>query len=61
MNGQPCIRGMRIPISEVLGLLAHGLSYEQILKQLPDLEADDILAALEYAARELNHPQRVPA
>jgi uncharacterized protein (DUF433 family) len=52
---------MRIPISEILGLLAHGLSSEQIVKQLPDLEPDDIRAALEYAAREFSHPQRVSA
>lgn len=61
MGGKPCIRGMRIPVADVLGLLAHGMSSEQILRQLPDLEMDDIRASLEYAARELDHPQRVPA
>ena len=50
-GGKPCIRGMRIPVSEVLGLLAHGLTPQQVLEQLPDLEMDDIRAALEFAAR----------
>jgi uncharacterized protein (DUF433 family) len=53
LGGKPCIRGMRIPVSHVLGLLANGLTSEQILKQFPDLEQDDIHAALAYAAREL--------
>jgi uncharacterized protein (DUF433 family) len=61
LGGKPCIRGFRIPVSEVLGLLAHGLTAEEILKQLPDLEPDDIRACLEYAAREVNQPHRVPA
>ena len=50
-GGKPCIRGMRIPVSEVLGLLAHGLTAQQVLEQLPDLEMEDIRAALEFAAR----------
>jgi uncharacterized protein (DUF433 family) len=58
MGGKPCIRGMRIAVADILGLLAHGLSTEQILNQLPDLEADDVRAALEYAARAMNDPHR---
>ena len=50
-GGKPCIRGMRIPVSEVLGLLAHGMTAQQVLEQLPDLEMEDIRAALEFAAR----------
>lgn len=50
-GGKPCIRGMRIPVSEVLGLLAHGMTPQQVIEQLPDLELDDIRAALEFAAR----------
>ena len=61
LGGKPCIRGLRIPVSEVLGLLARGMSAEQIVKQLPDLEAEDIPAALEYAARDLDHPRPISA
>ncbi len=55
-GGRPCIRGMRIRVSDVLDLLAAGLSTEQILEEMPDLEAEDIQAALQYAARSLDHP-----
>ena len=50
MRGVPCIRGLRIPVATVLGQLAAGQSIEQILADFPDLEAEDIPAALEYAA-----------
>lgn len=55
-GGRPCIRGMRIRVSDVLDLFAAGLSAEEILDDLPDLEMDDIRASLTYAARKLNHP-----
>ena len=55
-GGRPCIRGMRIRVVDVLDLLAAGLSAEQILEELPDLEMDDVKAALMYASRKLNHP-----
>ncbi|MBO3463047.1 DUF433 domain-containing protein [Aetokthonos hydrillicola Thurmond2011] len=55
-GGRPCIRGMRIRVSDVLDLFASGLSAEQILEEMPDLEADDLKAALLYASRKLNHP-----
>ena len=55
-GGRPCIRGMRIRVSDVLDLFAVGLSAEQILSSMPALEADDLKAALVYAARKLNHP-----
>ena len=58
-GGRPCIRGMRIRVADVLDLLAAGLSAEQILKELPDLELDDIRAAIQYAARRLDHPVMV--
>ncbi|WP_427156815.1 DUF433 domain-containing protein [Aliinostoc sp. HNIBRCY26] len=48
-GGRPCIRGMRIRVSDVLGLFAAGLNAEQILEEMPDLEADDLKAALLYA------------
>ncbi|MFM7170388.1 MAG: DUF433 domain-containing protein [Cyanobium sp.] len=55
-GGKPCIRGMRIRVSDVLDLYAAGLSSDQILSELPDLEPEDLKAALSYAARALNHP-----
>ncbi|MEI6444528.1 MAG: DUF433 domain-containing protein [Nostocales cyanobacterium ELA583] len=55
-GGRPCIRGMRIRVSDVLDLFAAGLSAEEILEEMPDLEADDLKAALFYASRKLNHP-----
>lgn len=55
-GGRPCIRGMRIRVIDVLDLFAAGLSSEQILEEMPDLEAEDLQAALRYAARKLDHP-----
>jgi uncharacterized protein (DUF433 family) len=55
-GGRPCIRGMRIRVSDVLDLLAAGLSADQIVDELPDLEIEDVRASLLYAARKLNHP-----
>ncbi len=50
MRGAPCIRGLRIPVATVIGQLAAGRTADEILADFPDLEADDIPAALEYAA-----------
>jgi len=50
VNPKPGIRGMRIRVSDVLDLLAAGLSSEQILEELPDLEMDDLRAVLAYAS-----------
>lgn len=55
-GGRPCIRGMRIRVIDVLDLLAAGLSTEQVVEELPDLEPEDVQAALRYAARRLDHP-----
>lgn len=55
-GGRPCIRGMRIRVSDVLDLFAAGLSASEVLEDLPDLEADDFKASLLYASRKLNHP-----
>ena len=49
-GGRPCIRGMRIAVSDVLGWLAAGMSHEQILADYPELTEDDIRACLAYAA-----------
>ena len=50
MGGRACIRGMRIPVSLVVKLVANGMTLEQILHEYPDLETDDIYQALQYAA-----------
>jgi len=55
-GGRPCIRGMRIRVCDVLDLLANGLSFEQILEELPDLEYQDIQACLRLASRRFDHP-----
>lgn len=54
-GGRPCIRGFRIRVADVLDLLAAGSSYEEILADYPFLEKEDILAAIEYAARQGDH------
>lgn len=54
-GGQPCIRGKRLRVTDVLSLLSAGASFEEILEDYPFLERDDIYAALEYAARQTDH------
>jgi len=55
-GGRPCIRGMRIRVIDVLDLLADGLTREQVLSELPDLEAEDIRACLRFASQRIDHP-----
>jgi uncharacterized protein (DUF433 family) len=55
-GGRPCIRRMRIRVVDVLDLLANGLTPEQVMDELPDLEPEDIAACLRFASRRLNHP-----
>ena len=55
-GGRPCIRGMRIRVTDVLDLLAVGLSREAILDELPDLEAEDVEAAIRFARSRIDHP-----
>jgi len=50
MGGRACIRGMRIPVSVIVGQIAHGATIEEVLADYPDLEQEDITQALEYAA-----------
>jgi uncharacterized protein (DUF433 family) len=50
MGGVPCIRGLRIPVATVVGMLADGMADAEILEAFPDLEADDLAEALRYAA-----------
>lgn len=55
-GGRPCIRGMRIRVSDVLDLLANGLTPEQVLEELPDLEPEDVRACLRFASQRFDHP-----
>ena len=55
-GGRPCVRGMRIRVSDVLDLLAAGLSSAEVLAEMPDLDAADIAACLRFASRRLDHP-----
>ncbi|GBF07466.1 protein of unknown function DUF433 [Deinococcus aerius] len=56
-GGRPCIRGMRIRVSDVLDLLGAGVEVDEILSDYPDLEREDIHAALLWASRYVNHPR----
>jgi uncharacterized protein (DUF433 family) len=51
MGGVPCIRGLRIPVATVVGMVADGMDNQEILKAYPDLEDEDIHEALHYAAQ----------
>lgn len=55
-GGRPCIRGMRIRVSDVIELLKAGLSFDQIIEELPDLEIADIQASLQYVLLKIDHP-----
>jgi uncharacterized protein (DUF433 family) len=55
-GGRPCVRGLRIRVSDVLDLLATGLTHQQVLEELPDLELADVSACLRFASRRLDHP-----
>jgi uncharacterized protein (DUF433 family) len=50
MDGVPCIRGLRIPVATVVGMLAEGMSDQEILSAYPDLEVEDLREAMRYAA-----------
>jgi uncharacterized protein (DUF433 family) len=55
-HGQPCVRGLRVRVVDILQMLAGGMTSEEILGDFPFLEPDDIRAAIEYAAQSLDHP-----
>ena len=59
-GGRPCIRGMRIRVSDVLDLLANNLTPQQVLEELPDLESADISACIRYASQRVSHAVVVP-
>jgi uncharacterized protein (DUF433 family) len=64
MAGQPCLRGLRIPVATVVAMVADGMTVQEILADLPELEAEDVAQALRYAAaavRERELPLRHPA
>jgi uncharacterized protein (DUF433 family) len=63
MGGMPCVRGLRIPVATVVGMIADGMTESEILSAYPDLEREDIHEALRYAAqalRERELPLTVP-
>lgn len=64
MGGVPCIRGLRIPVATVVGMVADGMSASDILAAYPDLEAEDVAEALHYATeavRERELPLSTPS
>jgi uncharacterized protein (DUF433 family) len=61
LGGKACIRGMRIPASLIVNLVANGMTVEQIISEYPDLEAEDIRQALQYAAWAAEDILYVPA
>jgi uncharacterized protein (DUF433 family) len=64
MGGQPCVRGLRIPVASVVAMVADGMTVAEILDAFPDLEAEDVSEALHYAAaalRERELPLRLGA
>jgi uncharacterized protein (DUF433 family) len=57
MGGVPCIRGMRIPVATVVGLIADGLSRTDVLHELPYLDAEDVKAVLQHIFRPTNESE----
>ena len=55
-GGRPCVRGMRIRVTDVLDLYRAGLTSGQILEEMPDLEQEDLKACLAYASKRIDHP-----
>ncbi|WP_349263065.1 DUF433 domain-containing protein [Longimicrobium sp.] len=55
-GGRPCVRGMRIRVTDVLDLLATGMTPKQVVEELPDLEPADIEACLRFASRRIDYP-----
>lgn len=57
MNGQPCIRGLRIPVATVVAMVADGMTADEIVAELPDLVPEDVAEALRYAAEAVSERQ----
>ena len=60
-GGKPCIRGMRITVYDILGWLASGMSWDDIVSEYPELTRDDIRAALEFAEAREHHTSAIKA
>ncbi len=60
-GGRPCIRGLRIRVTDILAMLSEGVPQDEILRDFPYLESDDIKAALTYAARQADHAVLQPS
>ena len=59
-HGAPTVRGLRYPVETIVGLLASGMTTDEVLADYPDLDADDVLASLEYAALVMRTRSTVP-
>lgn len=59
-GGRPCIRGMRIRVTDVLELLGNGLTIDDVLHEFPDLEREDVQACLRFASQRFDHPVVAP-
>ena len=59
-HGQPVVRGLRYPVTDLLDLLASGMTIEDVLADYPDLEREDLLAALEFGALAAGHHKVLP-
>ncbi|MCE7749333.1 MAG: DUF433 domain-containing protein [Candidatus Heimdallarchaeota archaeon] len=59
-HGKPCIKGTRIPVYLILEMLEHGLNFDQILEEYPQLEIEDLKACLEFAKRIINNEEISP-
>ena len=57
MSGEPCIRNLRIPVTSILSMLAQELSIDKILEYYPDLEKEDIIEVLQFAADAINEKE----
>jgi uncharacterized protein (DUF433 family) len=55
-GGLPCVRGLRIRVTDVLDLLVAGLTTAQVIDELPDLDRDDVAACLRFASKRIDHP-----
>ncbi|MFZ5630788.1 MAG: DUF433 domain-containing protein [Spirochaetota bacterium] len=60
-HGKPCVRGMRWPVEVILDMLSSGMSPEDIVKDHPELEKDDIIACLSYAGSVVSNSRMIPA